>query len=82
MSHYHKRDFEPFPVEKLKRVDRPTTRINENDVQRVRERDAGFCKAAAGDYGATLQHEFKRFVPKHPLSRGQSLCVILRDPCP
>ena len=72
MSGYHKRDFETFPVDKLKRVDRPTTMINEDNVRRVRERDAGFCKASAGDYGETLKYEFKRFVPKHPLSGALS----------
>lgn len=68
MGGYLKRDWETFPVEKLKRVERPTTLINDNDVQRVRERQAGFCKAAAGDYGPKLQKEFRRFVPKHPVS--------------
>jgi 3-chloro-4-hydroxyphenylacetate reductive dehalogenase len=68
MSGYHKRDWETFPVHELKRVDKPTTTINEDKIQRVRERDAGFCKAVAGDYGPMLQREFKRFVPKHPLS--------------
>jgi len=37
---------DPFPVEKLKRVDRPTTLIMEDRVQRVDERDSGFNKAA------------------------------------
>jgi reductive dehalogenase len=68
MGGYLKRDWETFPVHKLKRVDRPTTVINEGKIQRVRERQAGFCKAAAGDYGPTLQKEFRRFVPKHPVS--------------
>jgi reductive dehalogenase len=72
MSGYHKRDWETFPMDKLKRVDRPTTKINEDEVQRVREREAGFCKAAAGDYGPKLQKEFRRFVPKHPLSGALS----------
>ena len=72
MSGYHKRDWETFPTEQLKRVERPTTLIQDEKVQRVRERDAGFCKAAAGDYGPTLQKEFKRFVPKHPLSGALS----------
>ena len=72
MSGYLNRDWETFPVEKLKRVARPTTQINEDMIQRVREREAGFCKAAAGDYGPTLQKEFKRFVPKHPLSGALS----------
>jgi len=68
MGGYLERDWETFPVHKLKRVDRPTTRINDSEVQRVRERQAGFCKAAAGDYGSKLQKEFRRFVPKHPVS--------------
>ncbi|MGD0485678.1 MAG: reductive dehalogenase [Syntrophorhabdales bacterium] len=68
MSGYHKRDWEPFPMDTLRRVDRPTTLIDGEKVQRVRERESGFMKAAAGDYGPVLQREFRRFVPKHPLS--------------
>ena len=66
MSGYHKRDWEPFPMDTLRRVDRPTTLIDREKVQRVRERESGFMKAAAGDYGPVLQREFRRFVPKHP----------------
>ena len=38
----------PYPVEKLKRVDRPTTKITQN-VQQVSERDSkgNFLKTAA-----------------------------------
>ncbi len=75
MSGYHLRDWETFPMNKLKRVDRPTI-INDAKVKRVRERDAGFCKAAAGDYGPTLEKEIRRFVPKHPLSGA---CSWMRD---
>ena len=57
MSGYHKRDWETFPMEQLKRVDRPTTQINEKKIQRVRERDAGFCKAAAGDSADGPRHQ-------------------------
>jgi len=78
MSGYHKRNWETFPMHKIRRVDRPTTLIRDNEVQRVREREAGFCKAAAGDYGPVLQREFRRFVPKHPLSGVQRLPPI---PC-
>jgi len=72
MGGYLKRDWETFPVHRLNRVDLPTTRINDSEVQRVRERQAGFCKAAAGDYGPKLQKEFRRFVPKHPVSGALS----------
>jgi reductive dehalogenase len=68
MGGYLKRNWETFPMDKLKRVDRPTTRIDDDKVQRVREREAGFCKAAAGDYGPRLQKEMRRFVGKHPMS--------------
>ena len=76
MSGYHKRDWETFPMHKIKRVDRPTTLIKDNEVQRVREREAGFCKASAGDYGPVLQQEFRRFVPKHPLG-----CCVMDEKC-
>jgi reductive dehalogenase len=68
MSGYHKRNWETFPTEQLKRVDQPTTKINADQIKRVSERQAGFCKAAAGDYGERLQKEVRRFVPKHPIS--------------
>jgi hypothetical protein len=68
MSGYHERDWETFPMEQLKRIDRPTTLINEEKIQRVRERDAGFSKAAAGDYGPTIQKERRRMTSKHPFS--------------
>ena len=68
MSGYHKRDVEPFPVHTLKRVDRPTTKILDDQIQRVDERESGFNKAARGDYGVVLKMERMRFVQKHPLS--------------
>ncbi len=68
MSGYLKRDWETFPTHQLKRVEKPTTTIIENQIKRASERQAGFCKAAAGDYGERLQKEFRRFVPKHPIS--------------
>ena len=68
MSGYHKREFEPFPVHTLKRVERPTTSILDEKVQRVDERESGFNRAIRGDYGEKLKKERQRFVPKHPLS--------------
>ena len=61
-------DPDPFPVEKLKRVDHPTTAIKEDEVQRVAEADGGFHRAYKGEFGPFLQKEYKRFVPKYPLS--------------
>lgn len=59
---------DPYPVEVLKRVDRPTTTVKEYEVQRVDERESGFNRALRGDFGASLQKERQRFVGKHPLS--------------
>jgi len=49
-----RRDYpDPFPVEKLKRVDRPTTAIDVEKVQRVDERHGGFHRSGQGEYGAS-----------------------------
>ncbi len=80
MSGYHKRKPEPFPVNKLKRVDRPTTIIEDEKVKRVRECDAGFMKARRGLYGPTLQKEVDRFVPKHPLSGAERWMMEMMRP--
>jgi len=58
----------PFPVENLKRVERPTTSIMEDKVQRVDERESGFRRAGRGDFGPVIKKEYSRFVQKHPLS--------------
>jgi len=80
MSGYHKRKPEPFPVNKLKRVDRPTTIIEDEKVKRVRECDAGFMKARRGLYGPTLQKEVGRFVSKHPLSGAERWMIDIMRP--
>lgn len=59
---------DPYPVEVLKRVDRPTTRIKDDEIQRVDERDHGFNRAARGDFGPHLKKERPRMPVKHPLS--------------
>jgi len=67
MSGFHRRDRDPFPVGSLKRIDRPTTVIHDDQVKRVHERDGGFAKAAAGDYGPVLGRERLRN-DKEPIS--------------
>ena len=80
MRGYEKRNPDPFPVHRLKRVDRPTTLILDDKVQRVDERESGFNKAARGDYGAVLKRERLRFVGKHPLSGALAqMQIFLRD---
>jgi len=56
-----------FPMEKLKKVDLPTTRITDN-VPRFDEREHGFNRAYRGDLGPVTARERPRFIMKHPLS--------------
>ena len=57
----------PYPMHRLRRVDRPTTTITDQ-VARFDEREHGFLRALRGDYGPVPQREFLRFVDKYPLS--------------
>jgi len=57
----------PFPVHRLKRVDKPTTKITDQ-VERFDEREHGFNRALRGDFGERAQKERMRFVAKYPLS--------------
>jgi len=66
----HRKSPDPFPVESLKRVDRPTTLIEDHEVSRVDEREGGFNRAGRGDFGPFLQKEYRRFLKKHPLSKA------------
>lgn len=80
MSGYLIRDTDPFPVHSLKRIERPTTLILDDKVQRVDERESGFNKAVRGDYGEKLKRERLRFVPKHPISGALSwMTAHLKD---
>jgi ferredoxin len=65
---YRVKKLDPYPMEILKRVDRPTTRVMEDAIQRVDERESGFNRALRGDWGPQLSKERHRFVAKHPLS--------------
>jgi reductive dehalogenase len=72
MSGYLVRGTDRFPVHSLKRIDRPTTLILDDKVQRVDEREGGFNKARRGDYGEKIRRERERLVTKHPLSGSLS----------
>jgi hypothetical protein len=65
---YRVKKLDPYPMEILKRVDRPTTLVKEHKIQRVDERESGFNWALRGDWGTQLSKERHRFVAKHPLS--------------
>ncbi|MCB1698237.1 MAG: Fe-S protein [Pseudomonadales bacterium] len=57
-----------YPMEDLRRVDRPTTLILDEEVPRVPKRALFFARAAFGDLGDKAQQEVKRFAGKQPLA--------------
>lgn len=59
-----------YPMETVKRIDRPTTLILDDEVPRVPKRAAFFERALQGDLGDKAQRERARFATKHPLSRS------------
>ena len=61
----------PFPVHRLKKVDRPTTLVTDN-IKRVDARENAFSKAMRGDYGSAVQREAPRSSVKYPLSAALS----------
>ncbi|MFQ5613210.1 MAG: reductive dehalogenase, partial [Anaerolineae bacterium] len=56
-----------YPMEKIKRVEQPTTRITDQ-VPRVPQRANFFTRARFGDLGPKPKSELPRFVLKYPLS--------------
>ena len=60
-----------YPMEQVKRVDRPTTLILDDEVPRVPKRGAFFERALQGDLGEKSKRERRRFSFKHPLSMSQ-----------
>ena len=69
-----------YPMETVKRVDRPTTLILDDEVPRVPKRAAFFERALQGDLGEKAQRERTRFSFKHPLS--MSLLKVIRSMVP
>jgi ferredoxin len=59
-----------YPMETVKRVDRPTTLILDDEVPRVSRRAAFFERALRGDLGAKAQKERNRFAFKQPHTAG------------
>lgn len=57
-----------YPMETVKRVDRPTTLILDEEVPRVPKRAAFFQRALHGDLGDKAKKERTRFAFKTPLS--------------
>ncbi len=57
-----------YEMEKIKRVDEPTTLIIAEEIRRVPKRADLFTRALAGDLGEKPKHERTRFAVKHPLA--------------
>lgn len=65
-----------YPMEQVKRVDRPTTLIIDPEVPRVPKRAAFFQRALHGDLGDKAKGERSRFAFKTPLSH--SMVQVIR----
>ena len=64
-----------YQMEQVKRVDRPTTLILDDEVPRVPKRAAFFERALRGDLGDKAQRERRRFATKHPTSYGLAKAI-------
>jgi reductive dehalogenase len=61
----------PFPVETIKHVEKPTTRITDG-IQRIDMRNTAYGLAAHGEYGPVVQRGVQKSLPgKYPLSAAQ-----------
>jgi reductive dehalogenase len=56
----------PYPMEKIKRVEKTTTLILEDEVPRLPKRAGGFARARMGDFGDKAAREISRFASKTP----------------
>jgi len=59
-----------YPMEQVRRVDRPTTLILDDEVPRVSKRASFFDRALRGDLGDKAQAERNRFAFKQPHTAG------------
>lgn len=69
-----------YPLETVKRVDRPTTIILDNEVPQVPKRAEFFARAEAGDLGEKSKVERGRFAFKHPFA--MSMVSLIRKMVP
>lgn len=57
-----------YPMEKIKRVEEPTTLVLRDEIERIPKRADLFQRALAGDLGEKPAKERRRFAVKHPLA--------------
>lgn len=61
-----------FPMERIRRVSKPTTLIHEDEIPRVPKRAAFFERAPRGDLGPKAKAERMRFATKHPFAAAMT----------
>jgi ferredoxin len=61
-----------YPMERIPRVDEPTTLVLREEIQRVPKRADLFTRALAGDLGERPKQERSRFAVKHPLASAMT----------
>lgn len=57
-----------YEMERIQRVDEPTTLVLRDEIRRMPKRADLFSRALAGDLGEKPQKERRRFAVKHPLA--------------
>ncbi len=70
----------PYPVETLKRVDKATTVIHDDEVPRIPTRALFYIRAGEGDMGKKPLEQRPRWAYKHPVSQG--LLSVMWDMVP
>ncbi len=71
-----------YPMERIKRVEAPTTRIDHEAIERVPKRAEFFTRAAMGDIGAAAKRESNhgRFTEKEPI--GATMASVAAETIP
>ena len=72
---YEDKQLGRFPMDRFRRVERPTTLITE-DIQRIDYRENPLSRAARGDFGPAVQKEGLRLGMKYPLAAAQMKATL------
>ncbi len=67
-------------MEKVKRVEKTTTLILDDEVPRLPKRGGGFARASMGDYGEKAAHEVSRFASETPASTALRVLQMALQP--
>ena len=69
-----------YEMERIRRVDEPTTLVLREEIKRMPKRADLFSRALAGDLGEKPQRERRRFAVKHPLA--SAMTPLIRNMVP